>query len=342
MFEYEEYFPTKKRQFLFSVYTSFISELQNRVLTPEFCNEHYFEEHHIVCECYLPSDWSNEKKRFNNIVVVTGAEHFILHFILYLIFDDYNMTCAIHLMTNSKQNGSIDLIPHVYEQLRKDWARKHGVEMKGRIQVYSPEESDRLCRKIRPEELPRYLDRGYCLGTNPNYVFPEFSTERKARLSEANKEWYAEYYRTHESPHKGHRHSEESKALMRERAKGRKCPNKGKIWCHRYIDGVLERLPVTSENEIPEGWIKGFGPKGKYKGLSEETRKKQSEARRNNIWVHKGNERHFVMPDKVQEWLDKGFYLGSGIDPYSNKRNKEYNNKYEDSKDKEYKAKTLF
>lgn len=385
MLQYEEYFPAKKRPFLFSVYTSFISELQKRVLTSEFCNEHYFEEHHIVCECYLPSDWSNEKKRFNNIIVVTGAEHFILHFILYLIFDDYNMTCAIHLMTNSNQNGSTDLIPHVYEQLRKDWARKHGLEMKERIQVYSPKEPDRLCRKIKPEELSKYLEGGYCLGTNPNYVFPEFSAERKARISEANKEWYAEYYKTHESPHKGHKHSEESKAKIREKAKGRTSPNKGIRVIRRTLpDGTLETRRIQENESLPEGWEYGGKPQNrKSTGLSEETKRRMSASRRNNVWVHKGEERHFVMPDKVQEWLSlgsnshyesprkgkelsdetkrrmsaskqDGLWVNNGVenkwiarknlDKYLSKGFVEgrYNNKYEDSKNKKYKAKTLF
>ena len=343
MLQYEEYFPAKKRPFLFSVYTSYISELQNRVLIPEFCNEHYFEEHHIVCECYLPSDWSYEKKRSNNIVTVTGAEHFILHFILYLIFDDYNMTCAIHMMANSEQNGSIKLIPHIYEQLRKDWARKHGQKMKNRIWVYSPEEPDRQCRKIKPEDLTEYLNKGYLLGTNPNYVLPDFSEERKNKISCSNKKWYAEYYKTHKTPHEGHKHSEESRTKIRKKAKGRKSPIKGTKQIRRIKeDGTYETRRILIEEDVPTGWELGGKPQNrKSTGLSEETKRKMSASRRNNVWVHKGKERHFVMPDKVQEWLNKGFSLGSGIDPYSNKRNK-YNNKYENSKNKEYKAKTLF
>ena len=310
MFEYEEYFPIKKRPFLFSVYSSLIIEYQNRTLTPEFCKEHYFEKHHIVCECYLPLEWSDEKKRFNNIVTVTGTEHFFLHFLLYLIFDDYNMTCAIHMMANSEQNGSIKLIPNSYEYLRKEWAKKHGKEMRGRVCVYLQEESSRLCRKIKPEELPEYLKRGYILGTNPNYVLPECSKEKKDKLSKITKEWYAEYYKTHETPHKGCKHSEDSKIKMSEKAKGRVNPNKGKIWCHRNNDSKIERLSVKDESEIPTGWVKGFGPKGKYRGLSEETKRKMSKTRKNNVWVHNGTERHFVKSDKVQEWLDKGFVLG--------------------------------
>ena len=389
MLQYEEYFPVKKRPSLFSVYVSLITLFQNRVLTPEFCDEHYFEEHHIVCECYLPTEWSNEKKRFNNIVVITGAEHFILHYILYLIFDDYSMTCAIHRMANSEQNGSIDLIPHIYEQLRKDWAKRHGAEMKGRIWVYSPKEPDRLCRKIKPEKLSEYLSKGYLVGANPDYVMPEYSQGRKEKLSKSNKEWYAEYYKTHESPHKGHKHSEESKAKMSEKAKGRRSSIKGTKQIRRMTDdGTYELRRILPEEKIPEGWELGGKPQNrKSTKLSEETKRKMSKARRNNVWVHKGDERHFVMPDKVQEWLDKGFVLGSNLHYNSPVKGKElseetkkrmsaskqdglwvnngtenkwiarknldrylllgfrkgrYNHKYEDSKNKSYKAKTLF
>lgn len=135
----------------------------------------------------------------------------------------------------------------------------------------------------------------------------------RIRISKTNKEWYAEYYKNRPTPHEGHKHSEESKAKMSKKAKGRVCPNKGRVWCHRIVEGGLERLPVESEDKIPKGWIKGFGPKGKYRGLSDETKQKMSNSRKNNVWVHKGDERHFVMPDKVQEWLDKGFVLGSNL-----------------------------
>lgn len=137
------------------------------------------------------------------------------------------------------------------------------------------------------------------------------------------KEWYSDYYKDKPTPHEGHKHSEKSKVLMRERAKGRPNPNKGKVWCHRYVNDSLERLSVTCETDIPNGWIKGFGPKGKYRGLSEETKKKQSKARENCVWVHKGNERHFVKPDKLQEWLDKGFSLGSNSHHKNPRKGKE-------------------
>lgn len=145
----------------------------------------------------------------------------------------------------------------------------------------------------------------------------------RERYTSSVKEWYSEFYKDKPTPHEGHKHSEKSKALMSERAKGRQCPNKGKVWCHRYVNDSLERLSVTCESDIPAGWTKGFGPKGKYKGLSEETRNKQSKARKNCVWVHKEDERHFVTPDKVQYWLDKGFSLGSNIRIKSSRKGKE-------------------
>lgn len=51
----------------------------------------------------------------------------------------------------------------------------------------------------------------------------------RTRISETNKEWYVEYYKTHETPHKGCKHPEDSKIKMSEKAKGRVNPNKGKI-----------------------------------------------------------------------------------------------------------------
>lgn len=48
-----------------------------------------------------------------------------------------------------------------------------------------------------------------------------------------------------------------------------------------------------------------------------------SKVRKNNVWVHNGTERHFVKPDKVQEWLDKGFVLGSNAHIKSTRKGQE-------------------
>ena len=131
------------------------------------------------------------------------------------------------------------------------------------------------------------------------------------------KEWYSDYYKDKPTPHEGHKHSEKSKVLMRERAKGRPNPNKGKVWCHRYVNDSLERLSVTCESDIPNGWIKGFGPKGKYRGLSEETKKKisnankgrQSKNKGKHIWSKEQKE-HLSMMTKERFKNESGPFTG--------------------------------
>ena len=71
----------------------------------------------------------------------------------------------------------------------------------------------------------------------------------RERYISSVKEWYSDYYKNKPTLHEGHKHSEKSKGLMRERAKGRPNPNKGKSGVTDMLMGRLRGF-LFLENQI--------------------------------------------------------------------------------------------
>ena len=59
--------------------------------------------------------------------------------------------------------------------------------------------------------------------------------------------------------HRGMKRSEEAKRNMSNAMKGKNAPNKGKVYC--YDPSSLEKK-LCVFNDIPDGWVRGFVPKG--------------------------------------------------------------------------------
>jgi membrane protein required for beta-lactamase induction len=110
-----EFFPSEVNEFHFSRYVKFLESRIKRVISADV----YCEKHHIV-----PVSLCKTLRRSkDNIILLTGREHFIAHLILWKVIGG-PMTQSFFRMVNSKgQNGSRDHITsRQYEVLRNDYA----------------------------------------------------------------------------------------------------------------------------------------------------------------------------------------------------------------------------
>lgn len=74
-----------------------------------------------------------------------------------------------------------------------------------------------------------------------------FSDEIKTKISDTLKT----YFKTHENPFKGKKHTDETKQILREKATGRKSPFKGKtIWTEEQRKQQSERAKTYTKGEL--------------------------------------------------------------------------------------------
>jgi hypothetical protein len=95
-------------------------------------NGHYFEKHHITPKC---KGGDNSK---TNIVYLTAREHFIAHWLLWLIFKDRQMALAFHKMFSRNNNHSRNFSSKDYEKAREAFrltniGNTYGKNNKGRV-----------------------------------------------------------------------------------------------------------------------------------------------------------------------------------------------------------------
>lgn len=242
MLKYEEYPPEIKNSSLWNFYLSFIISLKKRK-----CPENtYVERHHIIPKNYIPKEFWKDKE---NIIILTGSEHFIVHYILYLVFKDYAMTCAIKKMAESRgQNGKIEwLTPKQYEEVRRNWTKLHSKKIKGRSNPKLKEyyaihggtnlgnhwihrilEDGSVERRQQDKSLP--CPEGWKFGSGPSVPC---SDEKKRAISETHKK------------------------------SGYVPKNKNTRGIHRILgDGTIERDYIPKGSLLPEGWLETTGPHG--------------------------------------------------------------------------------
>lgn len=95
-------------------------------------NGQYFEKHHIIPKC---KGGDNSK---TNIVYLTAREHFIAHWLLWLIFKDRQMALAFHKMFSHNNNHSRNFSSKDYEKAREAFrltniGNTYGKNNKGRV-----------------------------------------------------------------------------------------------------------------------------------------------------------------------------------------------------------------
>lgn len=106
------------------IYKQIVERAKNRVL------DCYTERHHIIPRCMGGSD---EKE---NLVRLTAREHYICHWLLYLIYpNDKKIKHAFWMMCNTKsnnQNRAYAISSRYYESVKKEISEMKSNVMKGR------------------------------------------------------------------------------------------------------------------------------------------------------------------------------------------------------------------
>jgi len=195
------------------------AKLKNRVkLKKNDKNYVYYENHHIIPKC-LGGD--NDK---NNLVLLTGREHYICHKLLVMIYPtNKKIIDAFHRMTYDKQ-GNRNISSRDY-----DYAKY----LKSSTPI-SEETKNKMKKHIFTEEHKRKLSESHKGLKYENRILP---WENDSSLN----------------PFFGKKHTEAAKKKMSESAKKRKFSTKGMI---RITNGV-ENTTINKESNIPKNWWRG-------------------------------------------------------------------------------------
>lgn len=132
------------------IYSELINKakLENRVRNKDI----YYEKHHIIPKCM---NGSNDN---DNLVLLTGREHFIAHMLLYNIYpDNQKIAYALLGMTikSKKQNREYKISARIYEELRKNL--KHSTETKKKISKNTVGENNPMYGKKQSDETKKKI-----------------------------------------------------------------------------------------------------------------------------------------------------------------------------------------
>lgn len=264
----------------FNNYNEIIEQARERMLTPE----PGYEFHHILPKALGGAD------SLENLVKLTTFEHILAHYFLALDTRNPKMFYAFNCITMYQFNHISELEKITLEnldywtQLRQE--AREMINKANHLRKYINRGGVR--KRVFPEEIEHYVKEGWELGRGP--MTPEWrehaakarvglhrSEKTRRKMREAVKRRWQEGTMT--NPMAGKHHSEESKALMRERKLGK---------------------PNLKARGVPK---------------SEEHRRKISETLKNKprrIMVNKDGIRKKVLESEIDSWLKDGWVRGKG------------------------------
>lgn len=214
--------------------------------------EIYGETHHIIPTSLGGTD---EQK---NLVKLSAREHYICHLLLTRFYpvgrvERYKMVTAFLMMLNCRSGHQKRFISNrLYEKLKLEFAQTRSQESKGEKNTsfgtkWISNDAERLSRKVPVEsELPDGWFAGRVIDWD-KYFDRKLNPVVKAQWGGPRPPSYSM---------RGKKHSEESKKLMRDRAKAR---NEATplMWISNEKLGETRRVPF---GEIPNGWRRGRPP----------------------------------------------------------------------------------
>lgn len=245
------------------IYDQLIEKRRNDPLPDDV----YGEVHHIIPKSEGGTDDPD------NLVRLSAREHYVAHLLLAKIYDDFNMWCAVWMMSNDKRRH---ITSRQYESARKNRSRLMSRHMKhlakeGRIDKWKFSQSGKSRSKSERKHLSRKM-KGNKNGVGVHNISEEgrkkmsathkgkvVSQETRKKMSLAGKG---------RTPHnKGAHLSDEQKEKLRqanigkkqtqetirkrvEKLMGHKSYTAGMHW---WNDGTNEQL----SRECPEGWRQG-------------------------------------------------------------------------------------
>ena len=193
-------------------YTNITERAKNRVL------ETYTESHHIIPRSLGGGDEAD------NLVNLTAREHFVCHWLLVKMTagqDHHKMLNALRMMRAEKQGQqryNTKITARVYENIKQEYAKLQSESLKGKGngfygKTHTPEAREKirqknLGNKLTPEQHARLV------ANTTGKKKPPITDEHRAKLSAAQS--------GKNNPRYGVEVSEETRAKISEKAKGRK------------------------------------------------------------------------------------------------------------------------
>lgn len=122
----------------------------------------YFEGHHIIPKCKGGAGISTRPKNNENIVLLTAREHFLAHWLLWLIYKDRQMALAFHKMLSTTKNTKRIISSGGFEDARNAYritniGNKYGVGNKHNItEEQKQKQSKKMKGKFSGEKNPFY------------------------------------------------------------------------------------------------------------------------------------------------------------------------------------------
>lgn len=137
----------------------------------------YFEGHHIIPKCKGGEGNSTRPKNHPNIVLLTSREHFLAHWLLWLIYKDRQMALAFHKMMSINKNMDRVKSSRGYEETRQAFRQtnignKYGL---GKKKIVSEEQKKRQSN----------LMKGRYVGDKNPFYGKKHSQETKNKLSKS-------------------------------------------------------------------------------------------------------------------------------------------------------------
>lgn len=224
--------------------------------------EGYFEKHHIVPRC-MEGDDSKE-----NLVLFTAREHYVAHILLWKIYpQDPNLFHAAWMMSNRSLQ---DRNSRVYASLREEHARILSL----RSEFNSPNFKDltgHVSERLTVIEFAGWTDQAKGKRTSTWSCQCECGEVVVLKARELNgkgaykscgcfKRDQSKAAVGDKNPFFGFKHSEESKAKMREKKLGKSPANKGRPMSEETRSKVKEslskikRLPWKHEQTAKDKW----------------------------------------------------------------------------------------
>jgi hypothetical protein len=248
------------------VYNSIIENArkQNRIRN----NENYYEDHHIIPRCIGGDD------SIKNKVLLTAREHFVCHKLLTYIYQgNYKIYHAFHFMAfMNKRKYEISSRDYEYAI---ELFRSIPVDHRGeKNTMYGKKHSKKSIEKNRISNLGNYEER----------YGKEKADEMKRKLGEksagennpmANKSFYDIWFIKY------------GKEIADKKIEEYKKNKTNRVWVRNVKVNKSKQIKQEElENYISEGWEIGRQSQRKRKPISEETRLKQSNKRK-EYWKRK-------------------------------------------------------
>ena len=292
--EYLIYFPSNREESFYKKYINFISEkedTQNRNLDISVL-------HHIVPRSFLPGEWRNDYKAdIKNLIELTPYEHLQAHELLYKAFPSTSMANALWLMINDSSRHDLD-ISHIseeeYNEIEKNYRENQSKTLKdfyaNNEEIHKKLSEQRTGKVfINNGEIERFVDPDIA-ETEVNSGKWSYGMIKGRKKSDSMREKLS---KSTQGRYKGYKYIYNLKDLS---------------ICKRMAASEAEKYIATGEWDYGRGNIKKNYDTSYMR--TSEALQKMRETKKTLIPINNGKQMKRVRPEKLQEWLNKGWVEG--------------------------------